>query len=75
MTDQTPAESLLELVRRQRVLGPHPAPGQDEPTHPGPEAACADPACVTSRARHEAAAEIQDLTAELFRGDAVGGAR
>jgi len=67
-------ESLLDVVRRQRAVGPHPAPGQDEPTHPGPEAECTDPACVKSRAQHEAAAEIQDLTAELLRGHATGGA-
>lgn len=68
-------ESPLETVRRWRTVGPHPAPGQDTPTHPGPGDTCQEPACVKSRAQHEAAGEIQDLTAELFRGDALGGAR
>lgn len=58
--------SLLETARRWRTVGPHPAPGQDTPTHPGPGETCQEPACVKSRAQHEAADAIQDLTAELL---------
>lgn len=59
--------SLLEAVRLWREVGPHPAPGEDTPTHSGPGDACQDPACVKARAQHEAVADIQDITVELFR--------
>lgn len=62
----TAVESLLETVRHWRTVGPHPAPGHDTPTHPGPGDACQDAACVKSRAQHAAADAIQDLTAELL---------
>lgn len=54
---------------------PHPAsaerhfsPGYEgeKPDHHGPRDTCAMPACVQSRAQHKAAANIQDITAELF---------
>jgi hypothetical protein len=59
-------ESLLEAARRELLIGPHCAPDQDVPTHLGPGATCFDPACVKAREQHEAAADIQHLTAELF---------
>lgn len=64
-------ESLLEQARRQRTVGPHPAPGEDAPTHAGPGESCQDPACVKARAQHEAVADIQDLTAGLFGNTAT----
>lgn len=61
-----PGESLLESVRRELLVGPHAAPGEDAPTHPGPGESCQDPACVKSRRQHEAAAELQRITFEIL---------
>lgn len=46
----------------------HRSPGYngEKPDHHGPFETCAMPACATSRAQHEAVADIQDLTYELF---------
>jgi len=68
---RTETESPLETAQRWRTVGPHPAPGEDTPTHPGPGETCTAAACVKSRAQHEAAGEIEDLTRELF-GDGSG---
>lgn len=61
-----PLESLLKSARREWTIGPHSAPGEDIPTHPGPGESCQDPACVKSRAQHEAAAELQEITFEIL---------
>jgi len=47
----------------------HFSPGYEGeiPNHIGAEATCPMPDCAKARAQHEAAADIQDLTYELFR--------
>lgn len=67
------ADAPLEAARRWRTVGPHPAPGQDTPTHPGPGETCTDAACVKSRAQHESAGRIQDLSYAIFDGESVDG--
>lgn len=47
----------------------HTQPGVEgnEPVHPGRFEDCPESVCVKSRAQHEAAADIQDLTYEMLR--------
>ena len=56
------------LVDPQHRPERHRSPGypHELPDHHGPADTCAMPACVTARAQHEAAADIQDLTYELL---------
>lgn len=49
----------------------HTQPGVEgnEPTHPGSFWDCEQPVCAKSRAQHEAAADIQDLTYEILAAE------
>lgn len=75
---------LARSLRRPLLRTPTPSrtdlhfsPGYEgeTPDHGGVFETCPMPACVTSRRQHEAAAEIQAITAELFADDTRGGAR
>lgn len=54
----------------------HFSPGYEGeiPNHLGAFETCPMPACVTSRRQHEAAADIQQITSEMFADNARGGA-
>ncbi len=62
--DATQSALKTKAERGERHFSP--GYGGEKPDHHGPAATCAMPACVKSRARHEAVADLQDLTYELF---------